>query len=331
MATITPAALYPVAAPYTTTPSYSGTFIPTLWSSKLNDKFYKASVFGEISNTNWEGDIKGVGDKVIINNIPSITINNYVAGTNLTYEVPTPNTVSLNIDKGKYFAFQIDDVLEYQAQPKLMDVFSGDAGEQMKISIDSTVLYNTFSLAAAANKGATAGVNSASYNLGTDLVPVTLTANNVLSTITALSSVLDEQNVPESDRWLLIDPPTRQWLMSSNLAQAQFMGDNQSMIRNGRIGMIDRFTVYVSNNLPRGAATKTWQSGDGSEGNANSGAEVKRRSIIAGHKSAIAWAAQMTKMETVRNQNQFGDFVRGLNVYGYSVTKPEALAYAVVV
>ena len=29
----------------------SGTFIPTLWSSKLNQKFYMATVFGEIANT----------------------------------------------------------------------------------------------------------------------------------------------------------------------------------------------------------------------------------------------------------------------------------------
>ena len=331
MATITPAALYPVAAPYNTNPSYSGTFIPTLWSSKLNAKFYKASVFGDITNTNWEGDIKGMGDKVVINNIPTISISSYVPGTNLTYEVPTPNTVTLNIDKGKYFAFQIDDVLEYQAQPKLMDMFSNDAAEQMKISIDSTVLYNTFSQAAAANKGATAGLNSGSYNLGTDTTPITLSATNVLSTITSLSSVLDEQNVPESERFLLIDPPTRQWLMQSNLAQAQFMGDSTSIVRNGKIGTIDRFTVYVSNNLPRGSAGNTWASGDGTEGNTTSAGTAKRRSIIAGHKSAIAWAAQMTKMETVRNPNQFGDFVRGLNVYGYSVVKPESLAYAVVV
>lgn len=331
MATLTPAALFPVASPFNTNPAYSGTFIPTLWSSKLNAKFYKATVFGEIANTNWEGDIKGMGDKVVINNVPTITINNYTAGTGLTYEVPVPSTVTLNIDKGKYFAFQVNDVLEYQAQPKLMDTFSNDASMQMKISIDSTIVYNTFSLAAAANKGATAGVSSGGYNLGTDAAPVALTASNVLSVITSLSAVLDEQNIPETERWLLIDPATRQLLMNSNLAQAQFMGDSTSILRNGRIGMIDRFTIYVSNNLPRGAATKTFASGDGTEGNANGGGtEVKRRALIAGHKSAIGFASQMTKMETVRNQNDFGDFVRGLNVYGYSVVKDTALAYATV-
>lgn len=333
MSTITPAATYAVSNGFATTPSYSGTFIPALWSSKLNAKFYKATVFGEIANTNWEGDISGMGDKVVINNIPTLTINNYVVGTNLTYEVPTPNTVELNIDKGKYFAFQVNDVLDYQAKPKLMNVFSDDASQQMKISIDSTVLYNTFKSSATGNFGATAGVSSSSYNLGTDTAPVVLTGSNVLSTLTALSGVLDEQNIPETERFLIIDPATRNWLMSSNLAQAQFMGDSSSMVRNGKIGMIDRFTVYVSNNLPKAiAGTATpWLSGDGSENSITStGTDLKRRAIIAGHKSAIGFASQMTKMETVRNPNDFGDFVRGLNVYGYKVVKPEALAFAVV-
>ena len=333
MATITPSALYPVAAPFNTTPSYSGTFIPTLWSSKLNAKFYKATIFGEISNNNWEGEIKAMGDKIIINNIPTLTVSTYTAGTSLSYEAPTPSTTTLNIDKGRYFAFQLNDVLNYQAQPKLMDVFTNDASMQMKIAIDSTVIYNTFSLAAAANKGATAGALSASYNLGTDTAPITLSGSNILSTITALGGVLDEQNIPDTDRFLVIDPATRQWLMSSNLAQAQFMGDSQSMVRNGRIGMIDRFTVYVSNNLPKAVAgTATpYLSGDGSENSITSASNLKRRIIIAGHKSGITFASQLTKMETVRNPNDFGDYIRSLNVFGYGVAKPESLAYAVVV
>lgn len=326
------AATFPVvgSGAFDTTPSYSGSFIPALWSAKLNVKFYKATVFGEIANTNWEGEIKGMGDKITINNIPTLSINSYSAGTSLSYEVPTPSTLTLNIDQGKYFAFQLNDVLAYQSQIKLMDTFSNDAAMQMKIAIDSKVLYNTFSGAAAANKGATAGAQSGGYNLGTDAAPITLTASNVLSTITSLSAVLDEQNIPETDRWLLIDPATRQLLMQSNLAQAQFMGDNQSILRNGRIGSIDRFTVYVSNNLPRGDAAKTWKSGDGTEGNATGSTEVKRRAIIAGHKSAISFASQMTKVETVRNPSDFGDYVRGLNVFGYVVSKDTALSYAVV-
>ena len=310
----------------------SGTFIPTLWSSKLNAKFYTASTFADICNTNWEGEISGMGDKIVINNIPDIAISTYVPGAGLTYQVPTPSTLELQIDKGKYFAFQVNDIIAHQAQPSLMDMFSNDASMQMKVAVDSECFYGTFRGAAAANQGATAGVKSGAYNLGTEAAPVTLTGANILQTLTALAGVLDEQNIPETERALIMDPVTRQILMQSNLAQAQFMGDSQSMVRNGKIGAIDRFTAYVSNNLPRTNATQAyWTSGDGTQiATAAAGTTDRRRVLIACHKSAISFASQMTKLETVRNPNDFGDFVRGVNVYGYKVTKPEAMAIAVV-
>ena len=307
----------------------SGSFIPTLWSAKLNQKFYKSTVFGEIANTSYEGEISGLGDKVVINNRPDITISDYQVGTSLSYQVPAPSTVELPIDRAKYFAFQVNDVVEHQSQPKLMDMFSDDAAMQMKIAIDTSVLLGTatkqgiWNDVPAANQGATAGALSGGYNLGTATAPVALTANNVLATLTALAGALDEQNIPETERWLLIDPLTRQILMQSNLAQAQFMGDDKSMVRNGKIGMIDRFTVYVTNNLPKAAATQDYFG-------AAAAGTAKRRLIMAGHKSAVTFASQMTKMETVRNPSDFGDYVRGLNVYGYKTIIPTGLASALV-
>lgn len=335
MATITAAPVISVSGSYATTPSYSGSFIPTLWSSKLNVKFYATSVFADICNRNWEGEISNMGDKVVINNIPTMSITDYIAGTNLTYETPTPNTIEMVVDRAKYFAFNINDVLEYQSQPALMDMFSNDAAEQMRTRIDSTCIYRTFNQAAAANKGATAGVKSSAINLGTDAAPVALstTTNTVLDLILGMASVLDEQNVPDSDRWLVIDPATRLRLMASNLQQAQITGDGTSPLRNGAIGKIDRFTIYLSNQLPYGAAgTATpWTSGFGDETTVTTtGTVLKRRAIIAGHKSAISFASQMTKTEQLRNPNDFGDLVRGLNIFGHKVTKPEAMAYAVV-
>lgn len=330
-------AIFPVAAPFNTTPPASGNFIPSVWSAKLNAKFYAATVFGEIANTSWQGEISGMGDKVIIHTAPSITVTDYVVGGSLTYQVPAPDTQEMNIDKGKAFAFQISDVLEYQAKPKLLDMFTADAGEQMKIQIDSTVIYNTVFQAAAANQGTAAGAKSGSYNLGTSGAPIVVNAtagdaSNVLTKILQLASVLDEQNVPESDRFLLLDPATRTLLMNTNLAQAQFMGDSQSLVRNGKIGVIDRFAVYVTNQLPFAAANATvFTSGAGNEATivATTNA-ARRRVIVAGHKSGITFASQITKMETVRNPNDFGDFIRSLNVFGFKVVKPEAIAVCVV-
>ena len=91
-------------------------FIPEIWSGKLQVKFYKSTVLGEITNNDWEGEIKGHGDKVVIRSIPTITINNYQKGMNLTNQVPTSTPLELNIDKGKYFSVVVDDVDDVQGE-----------------------------------------------------------------------------------------------------------------------------------------------------------------------------------------------------------------------
>jgi len=337
MATITKAQVFPVnpgAVQEANLTIYSGSFIPSVWSSKLNVKFYAATTFGDVSNTNWEGDIKSMGDKVIINNIPNISINAYKVGMGLTYEIPAPSTIELQVDQGYYFGVNVNDVMEYQAQPNLMDMFTTDAANQMKIQVDRECLNAVVTGCDPANVGATAGKISASYNFGTDLAPVALVSGpagtpagslNILQTITAMASALDEQNVPETDRFLILTPVERNMLMSSNLAQAQFMGDSTSIVRNGKIGRIDRFDVYVSNLLPKAAPGFSY--GDATLGNPPTVVTnaLKRHALFAGHKSAWTFASQINKVESIPNPSDFGQLVRGLVVYGRKTVKPEGV------
>lgn len=313
------AATYPVTGDYDTTPSYSGTFIPTYWSGKLNAKFYASSTFSDVCNTDWEGEVSQKGDKVIITQAPSITINDYTAGSTLNSEVPTPSIIEMAVDQGKYFNVAVNDVLGYQADKDLMNMFTDDASEQLKVAIDSDCWFATFNGGASANKGSSAGLISGSYDLGTDTAPIALDGTNILEKVLSLASVLDEQNVPESDRWLVMSPADRQILLQSNIAQAYITGDSTSPMRNGKLGMLDRFTLYVSNLLPKANIDEDW------DGTANTGT-AKRHAVVAGHKSALTFASQIVKTETLRNPSDFGELVRGLNVYGRTVAKPEALA-----
>jgi len=329
------AAVFPTTGDFTTSPTYSGGFIPQLWSNKLNAKFYANTMLSEVSNTDWEGEIKNQGDTIRIRTAPSITINDYAgAGSTLTSEVPAPIYTDMQINKGKYFSVQTNDVLAHQADIDLMNTFTDDAAKQLKIAIENEAFFNWFSTegAHANNKGATAGAISASYNLGTDAAPVNdATASNVLNTILAMSATMDEQNIPEDGRWLIISPKDRNILMQSNIAQAYFTGDQSSTIRTGKIGMLDRMTVYVSNLLPHGAAGKALVPGLSatSSGATASGAKL-RRMMVAGTKASCAFASQITKTEPLRNQTDFGDIVRGLSVYGRKVVKSEALVTALV-
>jgi hypothetical protein len=328
------AAVYPVQSPFNTNPSYSGAFIPTLWSGKLLAKFYQNTMLSEIANTDYEGELKNQGDTIRIRLAPSISISDYTVGQNLSYEVPTPIFQDMQVTKGKYFGVQVNDVLAYQSDMNLMNMFTEDAAKQLKIAIENEVFFNNMVTEgpAAANEGATAGAISAAYNLGTDVTPIDqATPENVLKGILRMSTVLDEQNVPEDGRWLVISPFDRHLLMQSNIAQAYFTGDAQSTIRSGKIGMLDRFTVYVSNLLPRGEAGKALVAGLSatSTGGAVSNAKA-RRLMVAGTKAAMSFAMTVNKTEPLRNQTDFGDIVRGLAVYGRKTVKPEALVTAIV-
>ena len=326
------AAVYPVAAPFNTTTSYSGAFIPTLWSGKLLAKFYQNTILSEICNTDYEGELKNQGDTIRIRLAPTITISDYTVGQNLSYEVPVPIYQEMQVTKGKYFGVQVNDVLSYQSDMNLMNLFTEDAAKQLKIQIENEVFFNSFVTEgpASANSGDTAGAVSAAYNLGKDTAPIDqATPANVLNAILRMASVLDEQNVPEDGRFLIMSPYDRHLLMQSNIAQAYFTGDQSSTIRSGKVGMLDRFTVYVSNLLPRGNAGKALVAGltDPTTGGAVASAKA-RRTMIAGTKAAVSFAMTVNKTEPLRNQTDFGDIVRGLAVYGRKTTKPEALVVA---
>ncbi len=316
------AALVSGAYPQYSTANGSGAkFIPEIWSGKLQVKFYKSTVMAEITNNDWEGEIKGQGDKVHIRSIPTITIRDYTKGLNLTNEVPQSTPIELTIDKGKYFSVVVDDVDEVQADIRLMDVFTNDAAQQMKIAIDGDVLNSVPSAAAAANKGATAGAISGNINMGAAGAPRAVDKTNVLDVILDAGQVLDEQNVPEDGRWMVVSPWFAALLKKSDLRQAYLTGDDESPLRNGKLGMIDRFTLYVSNNVNK----VTDLGSDGEAGGTAGAADKDAWHFLAGTRDAISFASQITNVETLRAQSTFGNIVRGLNVYGYKVVKPEAL------
>ena len=323
---------FPVASGVTTPPIYpagtagnglSGTgYIPEIWSGKLIEKFYASTVLAAISNTDYEGEIKAHGDKVHIRTKPTITIRAYLADAALELERPQGNQVILNIDQGQYFNTILDDVMKVQSDINLMSMWAEDAGEQMKIVIDRAVLLGIKDQAAAANRGIAAGAITGVINLGASGTPLNIVTGSptggevdVLDMMMRLGQVLDEQNIPETGRWIVMPTWTAVMVKRSELRQAYLSGDSVSMLRNGRLGMVDRFTMYTSNLMPFGTA-----------GGLIAGEFI----VYAGQSHALTFASQMTQMETLRSELTFGQVMRGLQVYGYKVLDGTALAQAII-
>lgn len=323
---------FPVASGTTTPPIYpagsagnglAGTgYIPQIWSGKLIEKFYASTVLAAISNTDYEGEIKSHGDTVNIRTKPTITIRAYKADAALELERPQGNQVQLLIDQGQYFNTILDDVMKVQSDINLMSMWSDDAAEQMKIVIDRAVLLALIGTPVAANRGLTAGAITASVNLGVTGTPLALVPNtpgggqvDILDLMLRMGLVLDEQNIPETGRWIVMPTWAAMYVKRSELRQAYLSGDNVSMLRNGRLGMVDRFTLYTSNLLPFGVA---------------GGLAAGEFIVFAGHSHGLTFASQMTNMETLRSELTFGQVMRGLQIYGYKVLDGTALVQAIV-
>jgi len=297
-------------------------FIPEIWSGKLVEKFYASTVLAAISNTDYEGEIKNQGDKVRIRTKPTITIADYAADQSLLLQRPSGSVIDLLIDKGKYFNTILDDVMDVQSDLNLLSMWSDDAAEQMKITIDTAVLLGLKDQAAAKNRGATAGIITNVINLGATTTPLAAVARSpttgkteIVDIILRLGQALDEYNVPETGRWVVLPTWAATLIKMSELREAYLSGDATSILRNGRIGMVDRFTLYTSNLIPSGTAA---------------GIVAGEYLVYAGHAHGLTFASQMTKMETLRSEQTFGTVMRGLQVYGYKVVDPTAIAQAVI-
>jgi len=275
-------------------------YIPTLYAGKLLVKFYETSILGDIANTDYEGEIRNQGDAVIIRKLPTIGINDHEKGLKLTRANPTVDSVTLEINKGKYWAFVTDDVDDIQTDIKnWISEWTQDAAYELRNAVEQDVIQNIAS--------------DAETTKNSESVPLFAGASDVdlVDHMIDCASDLDALNVPDDSRFFLLPPALVGQIKKGDMGDANKAGDPVSIKRNGQVGMIDRFTIYRTNNL-----TKTTTGGGGAN---------TVFTCLFGHKAATTFATQLLKNEMIPNPDGFGMLHRGLQVYGYKVVKPEAL------
>ena len=313
-------AVYPVQAG---SPDYSSTssnaYIPAIYSALLVKKFYPSTCWGEISNTAYEGDIKSSGDTVYIRTRPTIETFTYKKGMVLPVQNPESPYVTLKIDQGEGFSFAIDRVDEFQSDIKLMNTWAEDATQQMKQVIDRKVFgmlaagtgFPTLNGASNVMTGSYTSIVGTATTLGTagseyDLTIATNTnlngvGNALLARILKYNQILDENAIPEEDRFVVLPAEGIQALKYSDLKLAYLTGDQTSPLRNGKVGMVDRTKIFMSNNLYSNATRKF--------------------AVVFGHKYGLTFATQITESRIIENPFSFGKMMQGLQVYGMSVIK----------
>lgn len=338
---------FPSASGYNNLPN--GVFSPTIFSKDTQLMFRKKAVAQDITNSEYMGEIADFGDTVKIIKEPSITVNDYQRGTQITPQDLEDQEFSLTVDRSKWFAFEINDIEKKQAHINWMDMAADRAAYELSNDYDRDILgyiagyeYNrttgvwtarTTSVGTKADTNADADELFASHKLnrssfvGGGATTDSLAVGNggtfdvtPLQILNRFNRILDLKNVDKEGRWVVIDPYFAELLMDENskLINNDY-NPGADQLENGKLiaSKLRGFRVYMSNNLP--------QIGTGPGTADTNGSSANFGILIAGHDSAVATAQQISKTETFRSPTTFADVCRGMNLYARKILRPEAL------
>ena len=272
-------------------------FIPTVWAARLLTALEKALIYGQtnVSNRDYEGEIRKAGNTVKIASIGDVTVDDYVKDSDINDpESLTDDEQTLLINNAKYFNFYVDSIDRAQQNVNVLDEAMRRSSWKLRDEAD-TFLANTMD-------AAVPGGNK----IGSTTTPKVPTKADAYEYLVDLGVLLDESNTPIDGRFVVVPA----WFHGLLLKEERFIRSGTTVsdrrLANGEVGEAAGFTILKSNNVPNTTGTKY--------------------KIIAGHSIATAYVEQVLDVQTYKPEKRFGDAVKGLHVYGAKVVRPTNLA-----
>jgi hypothetical protein len=211
------------------------------WASVLQSQLRESFVGKYIADTKFEGEFNKV-DTVHFERQAKITLADMASSYD---EVPVQDIIQSDETftpvTRKAFSVRVSDE-DYK-----LSAVSPDS-QVMKDSVEAFArAYDDAIFAQYTNAGITVtdGDMSTATNGGTTN-SIICTKSNMYDLITAVGQKLDAANVTDSDRWIVLDPKRKRFLMQApELLRSTDMGDK--VVTGGTIGMVDNFKIYWSN------------------------------------------------------------------------------------
>lgn len=271
-------------------------FAPQIWSAKILDALDKSLVYNKLFNNDYEGEITEAGSTVHIGSIGKVSVKAYTKGA----AIAAPDAVNvedqtLTLDKAEYFNVAVDDVDAAQSKINLIDGATTQAGNAFA---DSTDQYLAGVLAA-----------KAGVKLNAAATPTVITKENAYDTLIELKVKLDKANLPKAGRVCVV-PAEFEGFMLRDPRFVAVSDAGEQRLTEGTVYRAAGFEIQTSNNAPSPAAGVY--------------------TVIAGSNLCGTFANQVLKTEAYRPDNAFSDAVKGLHVYGATVTRPNAVGLAYV-
>jgi len=320
---------FDTAAGYANLPS--GNFAPSIFSQKVLKFFRRASVAEDITNTDYTGEIENFGDTVNIIKEPTLTVSAYTRGSVVNPQDLADDQVTMTVDQANAFAFKIDDIEERHSHVNFEALATSSGAFALKRKFDANILQamsDGAGIAGADDASLSGGLTTTNSALGTASAPINVEADDAgINLMLLMDRVLDDQSVPEENRWFVAPPIfyEKMFQAGNKMAEVQVTGDASSNLRNGLAtpGTLAGFRCYKSTALNSTAGTdQVTLSGVATDASENV--------IMAGHISSTSTASHIAKTEVVRSTESFSDVVRGLHVFGRKVLRPESIVRGVI-
>ena len=320
---------FSTAAGYGNLPS--GNFAPEIFSQKVLKFFRRASVVEDITNTDYAGEIENFGDTVRIIKEPTVTVSSYTRGSVVNAQELADDQITMVVDNANAFAFKIDDIEERHSHVNFEALATSSGAFALKRKYDANVLQaisDGAGIAGADDASLSGGLTTTNSALGTASAPVNVETDDAgINLMLLMARTLDDQSVPEENRWFVAPPIfyEKMFQAGNKIAEVQVTGDASSPLRNGLVmnGTLAGFRCYKSTALNSTAGTDqvtlTGVATDASE-----------NIILAGHMSSTSTASHIAKTEVVRSTESFSDVIRGLHVFGRKVLRPEAVVRGII-
>ena len=298
-------------------------FVPEFYSQKLLRESKEMTDFkNNMTNNDWEGEIKSAGDTV---HIVTPDLTNIVIGEGVVPETNDvyPKSLTLTIDKSKSFQFKFNDIEQAQSQFNMLEGYMSASNERMMIEVNKELelaVLDEAQVPAVGNAGAPFEATSATIVSFFNRLKKTLMANKALSPAGFYTFKGNKEQALQLAPIVTIGTGLFEELVNSTqLTHPTVQGDD--ILYKGVVGQIAGMKIFVDTLLD----TITNEAGTFS---AN---EAQRSYVaIAGTKMGITFAEQYSKVEKLRDPQSFGDIGRALYLYGYEIVNPKSLVKAII-
>lgn len=308
--------------------------IPIIFSKKLAVAYGTKgmAVTDNLTNDNYAGEIKAMGDRVRIV-VPIVPADNAIAFSTLNksgkgaetatgvcpvFQTVAPESLDLVIDRTATFGLAIDDVQKAQTQFKnWLDGQATAYGEKLKFLRNKEIANYAFTATpenghvfADKGQGGTlaqplTGVNSQNIFVHLLKVKQALIESGAVGADGTYSFKPMEEEARDERAVIIVTPAMHTLIMSSYRVGGRSVEMADVVVKDGAVSRVAGMDVVIDKTL--------------------SELQTTGLPFLAGTKNAITKAQQISKVESSRDPYCFRDLIKGIDLYGFKLVHPEAL------